>query len=98
MYFGSFVMLSLVSDDRAYLTADYEDKAMTVTRFNAPEGQRIFQVVNLNNLNDSAPAAFGQKVWFKIYEQKRRMKIKHNHTDIPYICLLYTSPSPRDRG
>ena len=43
------------------------------------------QVVNLNNLNDSSPVTFKSKIWLKIYEQKRRMKINHNSADIPYL-------------
>ena len=51
LYFGSYVMLSQINDDRAYLTADYENKSLSITRYNAPEGQRVFQVFYLQFLD-----------------------------------------------
>ena len=41
----------------------------------------------------------GLILWLPSYKQKKEVEaIKPVETAAPIICLLYTSPSPRDRG
>ena len=65
------------------------DNLMKATKDN-PRG--YFEDVRIVNLNEKILTALGYSWDTALFVERNLI------SDIPYNCLLYTSPSPRDRG
>ena len=71
------------SQNKAPIPIATEDIDVTIRNYGSVSGKRLFVPLNILNKRKKTPP--------KVKDRKTDVVI-----DMPYFCLLYTSPSPRD--